>query len=52
LIEPHRQRDPAAFRVDIEHFDTDDIAKLRDFAGVLDVSNVWQLPPVDYLQAR
>jgi hypothetical protein len=38
LIEPHCQRDPTAFRVDLQDFDTDDIARLRDFARVLDVS--------------
>src|SRR5215831_19572475 len=29
LIEPHCQRDPTAFRVDFQHLDTDDIARLR-----------------------
>src|SRR5262249_46773094 len=38
LIEPHCQRDPTAFRVDLQYFDTDDIARLRNFAWVLDVS--------------
>ena len=38
LIEPHCQRNPTAFRVNLQHFDTDDIARLRDFARVLDVS--------------
>src|SRR6266446_2419948 len=38
LIEPHCQRDPTALRVDLQHFDTDDIAGLRDLAWVLDVS--------------
>src|SRR5262249_10043075 len=37
-IEPHCQRDPTAFRVDLQHFDTDDIARLRNFARVLDVN--------------
>ena len=36
FIEP--QRDPTAFRVDLQHFDTDDIARLSDFAWVLDVT--------------
>src|SRR5215472_17137617 len=38
LIEPHCQRDPTAFRVDLQHFDADDIARLRNFAWVLDVT--------------
>ena len=38
LIEPHGQRDPTAFRVDIHHFDTDNVARLRDFARVFDLS--------------
>src|SRR5208282_6405100 len=29
FIEPHRQRDPPAFRLDLQHFDTDNIAGLR-----------------------
>src|SRR5436305_2018333 len=38
FIEPHRQRDPSAFWVDLQHLDTDDIARLRNFARVLDIS--------------
>src|SRR6266446_3159005 len=38
LIEPHRQRDPTALWVGLQHFDADDIAGLRNFAWVLDVS--------------
>ena len=38
FIEPHRQRDPTPFRLDLQHLDMDDIAGLRDFAWVLDVS--------------
>jgi hypothetical protein len=38
FIEPHRQRDSTAFWVDLQHLDTDDIARLRNFALVLDVS--------------
>ena len=38
LIEPHCQRNPSALRVDLQHFDMDDIAGLRNFAWVLDVS--------------
>ena len=32
FIEPHRQRDPTAFWVDLQHLDTDDIAGLRNLA--------------------
>jgi hypothetical protein len=38
FIEPQRQRDPAAFWVDFQHLDTDDIAGLRNCARVFDVS--------------
>ena len=38
LIEPHCQRDPTAFWVDLQHLDTNDIARLRNLAWVLDVS--------------
>ena len=37
LIEPHCQRDPTAFWVDLQHLDTNDIAGLRNLAWVLDV---------------
>jgi hypothetical protein len=29
IVEPHRQRDPTAYRVDFQNFDADDIARLR-----------------------
>src|SRR5438046_3248552 len=38
LVEPHCQRDPTAFRIDLQHLDTDDIARLGNFAWVLDES--------------
>src|SRR5580693_563016 len=38
FLEPHRQRDPRAFRLDFQDLDTDDIAGLRDLAWVVDVS--------------
>src|SRR5215813_10818585 len=38
FIEPQRQRDPAAFWVDFQDLDTDDIAGLRNCARVFDVS--------------
>ena len=37
IIEPHRQRDPTSFRLDLQHLDTDNIAGLRNLARVLDV---------------
>ena len=38
VIEPHRQRDPTAFRLDFQHLNTDDIAGLHNLAQILDVS--------------
>jgi len=38
LIEPHCQRDPTAFWVNLQHLDTNDIAGLRDCAWVFHIS--------------
>ena len=38
LIEPHCQRNPTAFRVDLQHFDSDDIAGRRNLAWIGDVT--------------
>src|SRR6516225_8123757 len=38
LIEPHCQRDPTTFCVDLQHLDTNDIAGLRNCAWVFHIS--------------
>ena len=38
IIEPHRQRDPTAYRVDFQDLDTDHIARLRNLARIPDES--------------
>src|SRR5215472_15451509 len=38
LIEPHCQRDPMAFWVNLQHLDTNNIAGLRDCAWVFHIS--------------